>query len=322
MTINNKVNLSFKFLCCMISIIFFLNLQSFSWAESGSVVISVNGNPITNFDIEHRIALLKLQNREGNLKKIAEQELIDEKLKRLEAARLHIRVSKEEAKKAYTSFAAQNQMPADEFSMLLNNIGVTSQHFEEYIRTQMEWGKVIGARYQSESSEKGAMISETDAIQKLIHSHGKKPSVKEYDLRQITLLLPYKERAKSLFSLREDAKKIKSRFLNCATIERSVKGTLNASVQNIGRILEPQLPSEWEKEILKTPIGHLTNPIATNNGLILLAVCKVRRISNDRVAQLVFSIDNAKQNNLKDIAQLDEKYIKELREHARVQYFK
>ncbi|WP_244668502.1 hypothetical protein [Candidatus Liberibacter africanus] len=70
------------FIVCVISI-----TSSQSWAISSQIQITVNGEAITDGDIARRIALLKLEEINGELGKRAEQELIMETLKSQEIAK-------------------------------------------------------------------------------------------------------------------------------------------------------------------------------------------------------------------------------------------
>ncbi len=92
------------------------------------------------------------------------------------------------------------------------------------------------------------------------------------------------------------------------------------TVRDLGRIIEQQLPNEWAKAVKATSVGGTTPPQETEKGVEFLAVCSTRQISDDRVAQLVFSMEGADSpaGQEKKAEQLSEKYLKELREKATI----
>ncbi len=113
-----------------------------------SIVVTVNGKPITNYDIQRRAAFLRLQQKQGNLTLQAKNELINEVLKNIEIKRRNIEVSNDEVDKAFENFAIQNNMTIDQLNQILIQNDITIQHFKDYIRGQMGWGRLVNARYQ------------------------------------------------------------------------------------------------------------------------------------------------------------------------------
>ena len=94
---------------------------------------------------------------------------------------------------------------------------------------------------------------------------------------------------------------------------------LDVTVRNLGRVLEPQLPEEWEKAVKATPVGRMTPPQETPRGVEALAICGIKKVSDDKVAQLVFTVQDNEKSGDKKAEDLSAKYLKELREKARIQ---
>lgn len=89
-------------------------------AHAAEIKVVVNNNPITNIDIANRVAFLKLQRRSGNLNKIAQDELVEEMLKRVEMKTRGIVVSDQEIETAYAGFASRNKMSIAQLNQLMN----------------------------------------------------------------------------------------------------------------------------------------------------------------------------------------------------------
>ncbi|WOC15116.1 Chaperone SurA [Pseudochrobactrum sp. MP213Fo] len=285
-------------------------------AYAAEIKVIVNSNPITNVDIANRAAFLKLQRRSGNLNQMAKDELVEEMLKRVEMKSRGISVSNQEIETAYASFASRNKMSVAQLNQLMNQAGITPQHFKTFIMVQMGWSRAIGARFRAEG-----MMSEQDAVQRMLKDGGKKPSSSEYTLQQVIFVVPAAQRSSGLMAKRrQEANALRNRFSNCEATRAQTKGMLDVTVRDLGRHLELQLPPEWSKQLKATAVGRPTAVQDTDKGVEFLAVCAKRTVSDDRVAQLTFSMEgtNSNSDQEKKAEEISKKYIKELREKAKI----
>ncbi len=285
-------------------------------AHAAEIKVIVNNNAITNVDIAHRVAFLKLQRRGGNLNKIARDELVEEMLKRVEMKTRGIVVSDQEIDNAYAGFAARNKMSVAQLNQLMNQAGITPKHFKTFIMVQMGWSRAIGARFRSEG-----LISEQDAVQRMLKDGGKKPSTNEYTLQQVIFVVPAANRsAATMAKRRAEANALRNRFSSCQNTRSLTKGILDVTVRDLGKHLELQLPPEWSKQVKATPVGRPTAVQDTDKGVEFLAVCAKRTVSDDRVAQLTFSMEGtgSSSDQEKKAEEISKKYLKELREKAKI----
>lgn len=285
-------------------------------AHAAEIKVVVNNNPITNIDIANRVAFLKLQRRSGNLNKIAQDELVEEMLKRVEMKTRGIVVSDQEIETAYAGFASRNKMSIAQLNQLINQAGITPKHFKTFIMVQMGWNRAIGARFRSEG-----MMSEQDAVQRMLKDGGKKPSTNEYTLQQVIFVVPAADRsAATMAKRRKEATALRNRFSSCENTRAQTKGMLDVTVRDLGKHLELQLPPEWSKQLKTTGVGRATAVQDTDKGVEFLAVCAKRNVSDDRVAQLTFSMEGTGSNSdqEKKAQEISKKYIKELREKAKI----
>ncbi|MDH7785014.1 peptidyl-prolyl cis-trans isomerase SurA [Ochrobactrum sp. 19YEA23] len=286
-------------------------------AGEGEVKVVVSGNAITNGDIQHRVAFLKLQRKGGgNLTQLARQELTDEMLKRVEMKSRNIGVSDQEVDQAYAGFASRNKMTLAQMNQVLNQAGVTPDHFKKYIMVQMGWGRLVSARFRATG-----MVSEQDAVQRMLKDGGKKPVATEYHLQQVIFVVPTSKRSPALLAKRrQEANALRSRFQSCDATRQQAKGIIDVTVRDLGRIIEQQLPGEWAKDVKAAGVGRTTPPHDTEKGVEFLAVCATRQLSDDRVAQLVFSMEGADspEGQEKKADALSTKYLEELRKKATI----
>ncbi len=263
---------------------------------------TVNGQAITSVDIQRRAAFLKIQGGKGG-EKAATDEMIDQTLKMQAASQSGIRVGQAEVDAAFARFASSNKMNPKQMGDVLNQVGVTSKHFKEYIRSQMAWGQVQQLQQRGGS---GGAISMQDVVAKMLQSGGSKPTSTEYILQQVIFVVPAADRGKKLGQRKKEAEALRARFQSCDTTYDFAKGLIDVTVRDLGRILEAELPGDWKDQIIATKAGGATAVRATDRGAEFIAVCRSRAVSDDRVAELQFRLDSVKSNSNEEDAALAE----------------
>jgi peptidyl-prolyl cis-trans isomerase SurA len=279
-------------------------------AQASEIRYVVNNLPVTSYDIERRAAFLRLQNRRGNLNQMATEEMIDQAVRTAEMRRLNVNVSDDQVATAYERFARSNNMSSGQMDQVLNQSGVTKAHFREFMRAQMGWGQVVSRANSSNAT------TEDDVVQKMLQQGGDKPSATEYMLQQVIFVVPAAERGAKLGARKREAEAMRQRFAGCDTTKQFAKGLLDVTVRDLGRVLAPELPPDWEKQIKATQPGQATAVRETDRGVEFIGICSAREVSDDRVAALVYQSDSASANEDGDAA--SEKLTRELRAKAQI----
>jgi len=299
-------------LMLVVFVLIFLTFFGFGFAQSTSKIkILVNGEPITTYDIARRAAFFRLRRIKGNSTKLATEELIEEAIKMQTAKRLNMIASDRQVNDAYARFAKNNRMPVSALTQVLSRAGVTKRGFQKFVRAQMSWQRVIAAKTRAESSQ----TSTQDIFAQLHQKGGEKPSTTEYTLQQVIFVVPQSKRRARMAQRRRDARAMRARFETCANTVQFAKKLKDVTVRSLGRVMQPQLPPDWKKFIEATPEGKTTKIRDTQRGVEFIAVCKSKTVSDDRVAQLNFQIDQAKSGNTA-VTESEKKYVQELREQA------
>ncbi|MDD9331957.1 MAG: SurA N-terminal domain-containing protein [Wolbachia sp.] len=123
-----------------------------SFAADIEIIADVNGEPISNLDIEKRIKLVDSLFRKQNIdhKEVKPQilkQLIDEIIIINESKRLNIKLSDEELNNATQSFFIQNfKIKADEIDQYVKKHNINLNIFTRQIKCQLLWSKIIEAR--------------------------------------------------------------------------------------------------------------------------------------------------------------------------------
>ncbi|MEX0408430.1 peptidylprolyl isomerase [Aquibium sp. LZ166] len=266
----------------------------------------VNDVPITSYDIARRAAFLKLQRRSGS----ASDAMIEQALQVSEINRRRIKIADQQVDDAYARFAAGNKLSVAQVDQIMAQSGVTKAHFKDYIRAQMGWSQVLGAKVRSE-----ARISEQDAVQRMLQQGGTKPTATEYLLQQVIFVVPASERSAQLGKRKREAEAMRARFNGCDTTREFAKGLLDVTVRDLGKVLAPELPPDWAESIKSTKTGQATAVRETDRGVEFIGICSAREVSDDRVAQMVFQSEIAGEEKP---SKLSEEYLAELRKNARI----
>ena len=278
-------------------------------AMASQIKITVNKVPITSYDIERRKAFLRLQRKKADAQS-AEAELIEDALKRSAWQGARIRIADAEVDAYFANFAKSNKMTPAQLSQVLGQAGVTAQHYKDFIRTQMGWGKYMQARFRSEQKS-----DKTDITAQIL-ARGKKPTATEYILQQVIFVVPQDERGSRLAARTNEANAMRQRFRDCDSTREFAKGLLDVTVRNLGRSLEPELPPEWKPLVSGLSQGQTTKVRQTEKGAEFLAVCRTRSVSDDKAAEMVW---NAEDNEGNEGKAFQEKVMAELREKAQIQ---
>lgn len=278
-------------------------------AMASEIKYIVNNTAVTSYDIQRRAALNRLFRQKGGAEKAAE-DMVEQALKSEELARRNIRISKQTVDDSYNRFATSNKLKPAQLDQILSQAGIGREHMKEFIRIQMGWSQLLGSRYRATE-----MMTEQQMVRKVFELGGKKPSATEYLLQKVTFVVPQKERGAILGKRKREAEAMRQRFNGCETTRQFAKGLIDVSVQDIPRILEPELPPDWEKQIKATKPGAATPVRETAAGVEFIGVCSSREVNDDRAAQMMLQADGKMDEKGEE---LSKKYVEELRKVARI----
>ncbi|TXH99133.1 MAG: peptidylprolyl isomerase [Rhizobium sp.] len=280
---------------------------------ASEVKVIVNSQVITSGDIAKRVAFLKLQRQKGDLNKLAKDQLVDETLKRAEISRLRMSVSTTDVDAAFGRFASSNKMSPAQLSQILEKAGVGVDHFKSYIAISMSWPRVVNARFGARSR-----MSNDDLVTRMTENKTK-PVTTEYFLKQIVFVVPTAKRNALLNKRKAEAEASRSKFPGCDQAKVFAATMHDVSVQDLGRVLAPEVPEMW-KPLLEKASGNTTTPIVTDRGIEYVAICSQRQVNDDVAAAAVFRAEDLGKNNAEGVSANDKKYMDELRSKAQIVY--
>ncbi len=232
-------------------------------ALAATVVVKVNGEPITDVQVAERVALMTLEH--NGSKKAALDELIDEALKNQEAKRLGFTVSSSDIDNAEVQVAQNLKMSQSNLEKILTQNGVSVQTLRDRLEAAIAWSKVS----QTAISAK-VQLSEAD-IDAQAKSKLNATNSFDYILKEVLFLLPDPKASPSARTAQANA--YRKNFTGCANAVTESLNYTDAAVRDLGRRNANQFPDALALELSKLNVGGITQPRVIEGAVSMLAVC-------------------------------------------------
>jgi peptidyl-prolyl cis-trans isomerase SurA len=281
---------------------------------ASEVKVVVNGTAITSGDVAKRQAFLRLQHQKADAK-AAEDQLVDETLKRQEISRVRMSVSKEDVDASFARFASGNKLTTDQMTQILDRAGVGVDHFKAFIAVQMSWPRLVNARYGSTSR-----MSNADLVARMMQNNKQKPETTEYILQQMIFVVPASKKG-IVGQRKNEAEASRSKYPGCEQAKVFAATMRDVSVRELGRVMAPELPAEW-KPLVEQAKGNTTATRVTERGVEYIGICSQRQVSDDQAAEMVFRQEDLNKSKSEKNAPPENenatKYLDELRKKAQI----
>jgi peptidyl-prolyl cis-trans isomerase SurA len=282
-----------------------------SWgAFAQNVAVIVNGDPITEFDIDQRTRFLKLTSPKPPTRSQVLNEIIDEKLKVREGKRWGIEVSDSDLDAAYAGMGERMHKTAAELTQDLQKSGVDPATLKSRIRADIVWQQLVRGRYSA-----SLQPSDKDVELALPKDAEKPEATTEYTIRPILLLVPPGSPQTAYESRRKDAESLRARFKSCEEGLPTARAIDGAVVREQVVRNSADLQAELRKILAAIPVGQLSAPETTKLGVELFAICSKRESKTDtaekrKAREAIFS---------KRFDEQSKQYLRRLRREALIE---
>lgn len=245
-----------------------------------SVAAMVNGDAITNFDIDQRIKLVTLTTQKAPSREEALQELINDKLKIKEGKKYGLDLSASDVDGAYGNMASRMRMNADQLSKTLEARGIRPETMKLRIKADITWGNLVRGRFQA-----NLLVPEKDLAG--IGESGDKQDTEsfEYLVRPIVLIVPRGSPSSAIDARRKEAELLRSRIQSCDEAQNLFRSMRDAAIRDQLTKTSADLPPNLRKLLDETPIGKLTPPEVTKQGVEMVALCSRKPTKADNPAK-------------------------------------
>ena len=228
-----------------------------------AVVVTVNGQPISDVEINQRLKLMQLEGRSGAAN--AKKELIDEALMLQEAARLNIEVSEAQVDEAMQSVARNVKVSMDNLRAILRQNAVNEDTLRNRLKAALAWNQVT-----TQVVMPRIQFNDVELEQK---AEAKLTAAMSYDyiLKEVLFVMPGGKGSASKRTA--EANNYRKSFQGCDTAVQLALSYTDAAVVDIGRRHATQLPEAIAGELSKLNVGGVTKPRVVENGVSMYAVC-------------------------------------------------
>ncbi len=282
-----------------------------AWAQQ--VVVMVNGDPITEFDVQQRSKLLMLSTHKQPDRKDVINELIDEKVKIREGKKFGIDPSANDVDQSYAAMSGRMHLSTDQLTKSLESQGIRVDTLKQRIRADMVWGNLVRGRYKE-----SLQIGEKEVAAAAQESGDQKPDTQgfEYKMQPVVLVVPHGSSQEVIESRKKEAEALRARIQTCVEANAFFKTMQNAAIRETVVKTSADLPPSLREILDNTPVGHLTPPEITRQGVEMVALC----------AKEPTKVDTPKKREIRD-KMYNEKYeakskayLRDVRASAMIEY--
>ncbi|HET7887251.1 MAG TPA: SurA N-terminal domain-containing protein [Bradyrhizobium sp.] len=236
------------------------------------VAVMVNGEPITNYDIEQRSKLLMLSTHKMPDRKDVINELIDEKVKLREGKKFSIDPSATEVDQSYSAMAGRMRITPDALTKSLESQGIRPDTLKARIKTDMVWSNLVRGRYK-ESLQVGEKDVENAAKEQGDEQKPDAAQGMEYKMQPIVLIVPRGSAPEVTENRKKEAEALRARIQSCTEANAFFKAMPNAAIRESVTKTSADIPAPLREVLDGMQIGHLTPPEVTKQGVEMVALC-------------------------------------------------
>ena len=239
-------------------------------AGAQTVVAVVNGDPLTNFDVEQRAKLTELATHKPAPRHETLEDLINEKLKLQLVKRFVLEGIDKDTEVAFANMARRMRQTPKEFTDTLARQGIKVETLKSRMKADIIWSQIIRGRYQS-----AFQFSDKDVKARAEAKNPEEAATPGYDytLRPILFVVPRGSPQPMIEARIKEAEALRARFQSCEQGIPLARGMGSVAVRPPQTKVLSDLAPALRDILIKTEIGRLTPPEITREGVEVYAVC-------------------------------------------------
>ena len=237
--------------------------------QAQTVACMINGDPITNYDIEQRTKLDFLTTHKQMSREEVVNELIDEKVKIKEAKKFGVDPTGTDIDQSFGSMASRMRISPDQLTKSLESQGIRPDTLKARLKAEMVWTSLVRGRFKE-----SLQVGEKDVVA-AAQEGGEKTETEafEYQMQPIILIVPRDAGAAATDARRKEAEALRERVQTCEEANSYFRSMQKAVIKETVIKTSADLPGPLRELLDKTPIGHLTAPEITKQGVEMVALC-------------------------------------------------
>jgi peptidyl-prolyl cis-trans isomerase SurA len=163
------------------------------------------------------------------------------------------------------------RLSAEQLTKSLESQGIRPDTLKSRIRADMVWTSLVRGRYKE-----SLQVGEKDvaaAVQVSGEDVNQVAEAFEYKMQPIVLVVPRGSAPAAIEARQKEAEALRNRVQTCAEANAFFKSMSNAAIRDIVTKTSADIPPVLRELLDKTPIGHLTPPEVTKQGIEMVALC-------------------------------------------------
>jgi peptidyl-prolyl cis-trans isomerase SurA len=246
-------------------------------AAAQALVATVNDDPITTYDIEQRLKLLKVLKRPVTADTALEA-IIADRLRLREFKKYNLPTGIGERNNGIFKIAGEMKTSPQGLMTAVQAAGVPEKHWADFFTAEAGW------QMMTRALNKGLEVSEKEVRAELARRGDRKQSATEYILRPIVLILPIGATPDAIQKRLRDAQQLRQRFTDCASGLPLVRAMPETAVKEQFSRAGASVSAEMRDILEKIPVGQLTEPTRAATGIEMIAVCSKIDARDDKLA--------------------------------------
>ena len=297
-------------------ILFFFQLNLYA-KKSLNIIVKIDNELITSYDVKNKIiTTLFLSKKELNqeninsLKKIALENLIINRLKKIELNKYDIKRNDRQIN-AYLNSISSNDIPSLEKSFEIN--GLDFKAYKNELDIEFKWRNLIFNKYSNKIN-----IDPDDLIQQLTKKIEQQESSIEFNLSEIEILSSDPNLEKEIIP--QILEEIKQTGFENAVLKFSIASS-SSNQGNLGWINSNSLSEDLLEIIEKLEVGEVTKPIKKNDKIIFFKLIdkKIISTSSKDIENLKKELIEQKKNELFRL--YSSSFLSKLRNSKLIEYY-
>ena len=240
-------------------------------AKAQTIVTAVNGDPITTFDIDTYMKILRLERKPASRADALEAAVAD-RLKYDEARHWGVDASDADLSAQLQRVAASVKLDANAYSQEAAKAKIDLDTIRYHLRAAGAWDNLVRAR------NKGVGVSEEEITAAI--AKGGVNDVTNYRFQQVIFVLPVNPSPATIEARMAQAKALRNRFTGCETGLQVARSLPDVAVKDMMTRSSDALSPAVRKVLADTPRGMLTPPERSISGVEMLAVCDKNNIDD------------------------------------------
>jgi peptidyl-prolyl cis-trans isomerase SurA len=277
------------------------------------VVVVANGSPITAYDIEQRTKLMASSTHKNPTRQEVVQELIDDRIKIAKAKSYGFEIGDAEVDEAFGNLAKNQHISVAQFSQMVERAGISPATIKARIRAELTWSQLVRGKFSA-----SLQVGESD-IANALRSRNEKDTDAVgyiYTLYPVMILVAPGSSAAAVDAKRREAESLRGRFTTCAEGLSFARALRDVAVREPITRSSGDLAPQLRDVLASIPVGHLTAPETTGQGLQMFALCGKKESKTDSPLKR----ELRQELYAKRYDSEAKKYLDEIRKQAMIEY--